>query len=199
MSYDFDSSAQIDINGTWPKIETTYPFKKYVKESICILFISGRWKELSICAFLSVEYHNPENLVFQHLPVKEKIKNPYKNNRLEKINRMRNGVIIDTLTSVDIVVMVKGVISELFEGCFCLSLEYNPYTEFFTDMFERRELFKSQEKDLLQNLFNNIGLSVYSGNFRKDINGEYKCVTENWMRENFNDRVKEWFPLKNSN
>ena len=28
---------------------------------------------------------------------------------------------------------------------------------------------------------------------------EFKCVTENWMRENFDDRVKEWFPLKNGN
>ena len=41
-----------------------------------------------------------------------------------------------------------------------------------------------------------MGFSVYGGNIRKDINEGYKCVTETWMRENFNDRVKEWFPLK---
>ena len=66
-------------------------------------------------------------------------------------------------------------------------------------MFEKRDLYKSQGKDLLQNLTKKIGLSVYGGNIRKDINEEYKCVTENWMRENFDDRVKEWFPLKNGN
>ena len=66
-------------------------------------------------------------------------------------------------------------------------------------MFQKRDLFKSQRKDLLQNLAKKIGLSVYGGNIRKDINEEYKCVTENWMRENFDDRVKEWFPLKNGN
>ena len=44
-----------------------------------------------------------------------------------------------------------------------------------------------------------IGLSVYGGNIRKDINEEYRCVTENWMKENFDDRVKEWFPLKHGN
>ena len=31
------------------------------------------------------------------------------------------------------------------------------------------------------------------------MNEEYKCVTETWMRENFDDRVKEWCPLKKCN
>ena len=66
-------------------------------------------------------------------------------------------------------------------------------------MFEKRDLVESQGKDLLQNLAKKIGLSVYGGNIRKDINEEYKCVTETWMRENFDDRVKKWFPLKNRN
>ena len=204
VSYDFNSlypSAQIDKNSTWPRIETAYPFKKHMNESICTLFNSGRWNELNRSAFLTIKYHNPENLIFQHLPVKEKIKNPYKNIRLEEINRMRNGIIVDTFTSVDIVEIIEsgGVILDVYEGFFCHNLEYNRYTEFVTDMFEKRDLFKSQGKDLLQNLAKKIGLSVYGGNIRKDINEEYKCVTENWMKENFDYRVKEWFPLKNGN
>ena len=204
VSYDFNSlypSAQIDKNSTWPKIETSYPFNTFMNDAICTLFNSGRWNELNRSAFLTVKYHNPENLIFQHLPIKEKIENPYKNNRFEEINRMRNGIIIDTLTSIDIVEIVKcgGVILEVYEGFFCHNLNFNPYTEFVTDMFQKRDMFKSQGKDLLQNLAKKIGLSVYGGNIRKDINEEYKCVTENWMRENFDDRVKEWFPLKNGN
>ena len=204
VSYDFNSlypSAQIDKNSTWPKIETAYPFKKHMSDAVCTLFNSGRWNELNRSAFLTVKYHNPENLIFQHLPVKEKIENPYKNNGLEEINRMRNGIITDTLSDTDIVEIVKCgcVILEVFEGFFCHNLEFNPYTEFVTDMFNKRDYFKSQGKDLLQNLAKKIGLSVYGGNIRKDINEEYKCVTENWMRENFDDRVKEWFPLKNGN
>ena len=172
-----------------------------MNDVVCYLFNSGRWNELNRSAFLTIKYHNRENLIFQHLAIKEKIENPYKNNRFEEINRMRNGIIIDTLTSVDIVEIVKcgGVILEVFEVFFCHNLEYNPYTEFVTDMFQKRDMFKSQGKDLLQNLAKKIGLSVYGGNIRKDINEEYKCVTENWMRENFDDRVKEWFPLKNGN
>ena len=194
-------SAQMDKNSTWANIETAYPFKKYMNDSICTLFNSGRWNELDRSAFLTVKYHNPENLIFQHLPVKKKVNNPYKNNRLEEINRMRNGIITDTLTSVDIVEIVKygGIILEIYEGFFCHNLEYNPYTEFVTHMFEKRDLFKSQGEDLLQNLAKKIGLSVYGGNNRKDINEKYRCVTENWMKENFDDRVKEWFPLKNGN
>ena len=67
---------------------------------------------------------------------------------------MRNGVIIDTLTSVDIVEIVKcgGVNLEVFERLFGHSLEYNPHREVDADMFEKRDLlFKSQGKDLLQN------------------------------------------------
>ena len=42
-------------------------------------------------AFLTLKYQNPENLVFQHLPVKGKNNNLYKNIRLEGIKGMRNG------------------------------------------------------------------------------------------------------------
>ena len=89
--------------------------------------------------------------------------------------------------------------SEVFEGFFCHNLEYNPYTEIVTVIFAKTYLFKSQGKELLQNLATKIGLSVYFGNIRKDISEEHKCVTETRMRELFDDRVKEWFPLKNGN
>ena len=143
VSYDFNSlypSAQIDKNSTWPKIETAYPFKKYMNDAVCTLFNSGKWNQLNRSAFLTTKYHNPKNIIFQHLPIKEKIENPYKNNRLEEINRMRNCIIIDTLTNIDIVEIIKygGIILEVFEGFFCHNLEFNPYTEFVTDMFEKK-------------------------------------------------------------
>ena len=184
VSYVFNSlnpSAQIDKNSNWPKMGTAYSFKKYMNESICSLYNSGRSNGLAKSAFLTVNYHNPESFVFQQLPVKGKIKNPYKNNRFEEINRVRSGIIIDFLTNVDIVEIVKygGIILKVCEGLFCHHLEYNPYTEFVTEMFEKRDLIKSQGEDLLQNLAKKIELSVYGGNIRKDINEEYKGVTEN--------------------
>ena len=57
-------------------------------------------------------------LVSQHFPVKHKSINSYEYNRLEEIITMRNGIIVDTLTIVDNVEVVKcdGVILEAFEG-----------------------------------------------------------------------------------
>ena len=114
---------------------------------------------------------------------------------------MRNGVNIDTLTSVDIFEIVKcgGTILEVFEGFFCRNLKYNPYTEFVIDMFVKRDLFEAQGRDSLQNLAKNIGVSVYGGNFKKDKNKEKKCVLETSMGDNFDDGDKDWFPLKNGN
>ena len=66
-------------------------------------------------------------------------------------------------------------------------------------MFEKRKLLKSQGRGLLQTLAKKIGISVYGGNIRKDMKEKYKCVTENWMRENFDGGVNEWFPLRNGN
>ena len=54
---------------------------------------------------------NPKNLIVQQLPVKEKEK------KIE-INRIRNGYIIDHLTSVDIqeTVEIGGKVIEIYEG-----------------------------------------------------------------------------------
>ena len=67
---------------------------------------------------------------------------------------MRNGIEVDTLTSVDIVEIVKygGTILKVFEGFLCHNLEHNPYLESVTDMLERRDLFKSQRKILPRSL-----------------------------------------------
>ena len=66
---------------------------------------------------------------------------------------MRLGIIIeDTLTGVDIVENFKNgaIILEVFDGFFCHNPENNPYIEFVTDMFEKRDLFRSQGKDFFQ-------------------------------------------------
>ena len=59
---------------------------------------------------------------------------------------MINGKKIDTLTSVDSVEVVKygGIVLEVFDGFFHHNIEHNPYTEFVTVLFQKRDLFKSQ-------------------------------------------------------
>ena len=202
VSYDFNSlypSGQTVTNGTCLKIETAYPFKKYMSDGFCNLFISGRWNEQDRCAFITVKYLKPDILVLQHFPVTDKITNSYKNNTLEGINRMRVGVFMDTITRIDILEIAKsgGFILEVFEGFLCHIIEFNPFMELFNDMYEKIDLFKARGRDLLQNLAEKFGLSVHDGEKWKGINEECKCVTYTWMTENVDHGVKGWFPLKN--
>ena len=74
-------------------------------------------------AILKIKYYNPKNLIVQHLPIKEKEK------KIE-INRMRNGYIVDTLTSVDIqeIVKIGGEVIEIYEGViYRENLKINPF------------------------------------------------------------------------
>ena len=89
-------------------------------DAVCKSFISGGWGELNRFAFVTIKYHNPEILIFQHIPIREKVINPQKNNRLEAVNPSRNGVITDSLNSFDNIEIVKGggSVLEVFEGLF---------------------------------------------------------------------------------
>ena len=60
-------------------------------------------------------------------------------------------------------------------------------------MFEKNSIHKERSTSTLSQ---KIGLSIYGGNFTKDINEE-KIVTETWINENSDDRVEKKFPLNN--
>ena len=78
-------------------------------------------------------------------------------------------------------------------------MQPNPYVDFVNDMVAERDLYEEQGKDLLQGLSKKLNFSVFGGNFGKDINGLYKHVTKNWMKEIHDDRVQDWCPMKHSN
>ena len=62
-------------------------------------------------AILKIKYYNPPDLIFQHLPVREKVTK-------SEVTRMRDGYILDTLTNVDIqeIVEIGGEVIEIYEG-----------------------------------------------------------------------------------
>ena len=77
VSYDFNSlypSAQIDIKSTWPQIETVYPFKKYMSNTVCSLFNSGWWNELNRSTFFYCKMSQFWELSFSTSPNKRKLK-----------------------------------------------------------------------------------------------------------------------------
>ena len=106
------SSAMWDKNSVYPKIETRFAFKPHMNKTYVEALNNQTFNEDGDeSAILTIKYHNPPDLIFQHLPIKEKVKKV-------EVNRMRSGYIIDTLTSVDICEIVKigGRVVEIYEG-----------------------------------------------------------------------------------
>ena len=77
-------------------------------------------------------------------------------------------------------------------------MQYLRYTDFVTYMVAKwHRCKKKQGKDLLQTLAKKIDNSICGGNIRQDVNDHFKCVTDNWIEGNYDDRVKEWWQAKN--
>ena len=148
--------------------------------------------------FFKVKYHNPENLFLQHMAVKEDVYKETKN-KSENVNRFRNGDITQHLTSVDIeeVVRVGGVIKEFNDGFICDNLDYNPFKKCFFDMTVKRNENKNQGKSILQKMCKRISNGTYGGCDRCDIHEILICVSEHWMKTEYDDRIKEYILLKN--
>ena len=105
-------SAMWDEKSVYPKIETGFAFKPDKNNVHVEAFNNQTFNEDGDeSAILTIKYYNPPNLIFQHLPIKGKVKKI-------QVNSMRNGYIIDTLTSLDIHEIVKngGKVVEIYEG-----------------------------------------------------------------------------------
>ena len=156
VSSDYNSlypSAMAHILSMWPSIETAKAINPEDSEAYCKLFNTGEWASLDKTGFFKVKYHNPENLILQHMAVKEDVYNDTEN-KYENVNRFRNGDITQHLTSVDIeeVVRIGGVIKEFYEGFICDNLDYNPFREYILDMIAKRNEYKKQSKTVLADL-----------------------------------------------
>ena len=82
----------------YPKTETDYASTPDTNDEIVENIITGTFTRGR--AILKVLFFNPSDLIFQHLPVREKVKKT-------EIKRMGNGYNIDILTSVDILENVE--------------------------------------------------------------------------------------------
>ena len=85
---DFDAtslypSAMWDEKSVYPEIESGFAFKPHMKDFYMEEFNNQTFIRVGDeCAMLRVKHHNPPDLIFQHLSVKEKFK------KIE-VNRMR--------------------------------------------------------------------------------------------------------------
>ena len=198
---DFDAtslypSAMWDENSVYPKIETGFVFRPHMNHVYVEAFNNQSFNEDGDeSAILTIKYYNPPDLIFQHLPIKEKVK------KLE-VNRMRNGYIIDTLTSVDIqeIVKIGGKVVKNYEGViYRENFEVSPFRKVIEKLFALRQKYKDEKNDLMQGLVKLIMNSLYGVQIRKDINESYYCKSENWMKTEFDENVLDYWRLPNGN
>ena len=130
MDYDAKSlypSAMWDENSVYPKIETGLTLKTNLNDVYLEAFNNQTFnQDGDESTILGMKYYNPPNLIFQHLPVKEK-------NKKVEVNIMWNGYIIDTLTAVDICEIVKigGKVTQIYGSVICReNFKKSPFRKF---------------------------------------------------------------------
>ena len=122
-------------------------------------------------------------------------------NRYEEINGFRNGDVTQHLNSVDIAENVRpgDYIVKILEGLICDNLEFNPFEKFILDMTDKGNKYKDENKTFLQTITKKVSNSVNGCCIEKDIDECYKCVTQSWMKNEYDESLIEWFSLKNGN
>ena len=91
---------------------------------------------------LTIKYYNPPDLIFQTLPVKEKVQKV-------EVNRMRNGYIIDTLTSVGVqeIVKIGGRVIKIYQGViYRENFKISPFRRVIEKLFALRKKYKDEKK-----------------------------------------------------
>ena len=78
---------------------------------------------------------------------------------------------------------MRRVILEVYRGSLCRNVQYNPFTEFVTDMVGERDLYRKQGKELLQTLSKKMNNWVYPSNNRRDVYDKIIRVAENWFKK----------------
>ena len=198
---DFDATslypnAMYDENSVYPKIESGFAFKPYMNDVYVKSFNDQTFnQDADESAITKLKHYNPPDLIFQHLPVQQKV-------RSIKNNRMRNGYITNTLTSVDFPEIVKtgGKVTDVYEGViYRENFETSPFRKVIEKLFASRQKYKKDRIDLMQGLAKLIMNSLYGVQKPKNINEFYKCKSENWMQTEYDDYVLEFRKSTNGN
>ena len=113
---------------------------------------------------------------------------------------MRNGYIIDTLTSIDILDIVKigGKVIRIYEGViYRENFKMSPFRKVIEKFFALRQKYKDEGNDLMQGLVKLIMNSLYGVQIRKDVDQFYKGKSEHRMQTEYDENVLEYWKLPN--
>ena len=146
-------------------------------------------------AILKIKYYNLRDLIVQHLPVKERVKEI-------EINRMRNGYIIEHLTSVDIqeIVKIGCKVIQIYEGViYRENFKISPLRKVIDKIFALRQKYKDENNDVMQLLVKLLMNSLFGENIRKDLEEKLACKSEAWMMTEYDERVKDYWKISGKN
>ena len=118
-----------------------------------------------------------------------------KNVKKVEINRMRNGYIIDTLTSVDIqeIVEIGGKVVEIYEGViYQENFKVSLFRKVIDKLFALRQKNKDENIDVMRLLVKLLMNSLYGENIRKDFEQKFACKSDAWMMTEYDERVKDY-------
>ena len=132
-----------------------------------------------------------KNLIIQQLPVKER------ENKIEN-NRMRNGYIIDTVTSVDVqeIIKIGGKVIEIYEGVIDREkFRVSPFRKDIDKISASKQKWKGENNDVMQLLLKLLMNSWFGEQIRKDIVKKFASNSEYWMMSENGQRGKAYWRL----
>ena len=125
-------------------METGYAYTPDMNDELGNKFNKKKFSKRS--AILKINYYCPKNLIIQHIPVNERV---YK----IQINRMRNGYIVQALTSVDVqeIVETGGKVIEIYKSViYRENFMVSPFKKVTDNFFELRQKYKEENNDVMQ-------------------------------------------------
>ena len=113
---------------------------------------------------------------------------------------MRNGYIIDTLTSVDFqeIIKIGGKVTRVYQGnIYRENFKISSFRKVAEKLFASRQKYKDEGHDLMQK---SVKLSMNSFNgvqLLKHIKKSYDCKSETWMKAEYDENVFDYSKLPN--
>ena len=79
------------------------------------------------------------------------------------------------------------------------TFKISPFRKVMEKLFALRQKYKDEKNDLMQGLVKLIMDILYGVQIRRDINESYYCISETWMKTEFDENVIDCWRLTNGN
>ena len=115
---------------------------------------------------------------------------------------MRNGYIIEHLTSVDIqeIVKIGGRVIKFYEGVIYKEIfKVSLFRKVFDKLFALRQKYEDENNDVMQLLVKLLMNALYGEEIRKDIEEKFTCESEAWMMTQYDERIKDYWEISGIN